>query len=291
MSRINIVFLIAFVGLLVWVFLFGQETVQRVQRGAMTFFKPFVAGAQKVEDAITEFGKEKPSVTDVQAQLDQVRRERDQLRLEVLRMDELAEENNALRESLNYVKNSPLQLVPARVIGRKPSTWYNTLIIDKGHDSNIAADSPVIVPIGENAGLIGKISEVQGRDSSVVVLLSDETCQVSARIQGSAEQGILSGQRGALRVMPDLKLKYLSKDAVVEAGREVISSGAGDLFPPNLLLGKIKDFKPDAITGEATVEPIVNFDVLKHVFVILPDTLESPDTSESVTRATPTSSP
>ncbi|MCB1229245.1 MAG: rod shape-determining protein MreC [Verrucomicrobiae bacterium] len=269
MSRINVIVLIVFVGLLVWVFLFGQSTVSKIQRGAQEVFGPVISGANRVEETVSGFGKETLSAVELRAKLDEVSRERDRLRLEVLKVDELVQENNDLRQALNYVERSPLKLVPARVISRKPSNWYNTLVIDKGHAAAIAPDSPVIVPVGERAGLVGKISEVIGNDSSVVILLSDEVCQVSARIEGTTEQGILSGQRGALSIMPDLKLNYLSKDAVAPNGRLVITSGAGGLFPENLLLGRVKEFTPGAIAGEATVEAAVNFDVLENVFVIL----------------------
>ena len=275
MSRINIIALVAFVGLLVWIFLFGQDAVQRIQRGAMSVFSPMASGAQKAEDSIQGFG-EKLSADELREMV----AERDRLRLEVLRVDELQEENNALRDALNYVRNSPLQLVPARVISRKPNTWYNTLMIDKGIVDGIRTDSPVIVPVGDQAALVGKVSDVLGENTAVVILLSDETCQVSARIEGTTEQGILFGQRGALRMMPDLKVKYLSKDAMVEPGRHVISSGAGGLFPENLLLGKIKEFKPGAITGDAVVEAVVSLDVLKNVFVVIPESVEPVNPTE-----------
>ncbi|MCB1062447.1 MAG: rod shape-determining protein MreC [Verrucomicrobiae bacterium] len=269
MSRINIIVLIAFVGLLVWVFLFGQDTVSSIQRGAQSFFGPVISGANKVEETVSGIGNETLTSVELRSELDQAERDRDRLKLEVLKLDELVEENNALRQALNYVERSPLKLVPARVISRKPSNWYNTLVIDQGHASAIAPDSPVIVPVGEQAGLVGKVSQVIGNDSSVVILLSDEVCQVSARIEGTTEQGILTGQRGALSIMPDLRLKYLSKNAVAPAGRLVITSGAGGLFPENLLLGRVKQFEPGPLTGEAVVEAAVNFDVLKNVFVIL----------------------
>ena len=70
-----------------------------------------------------------------------------------------------------------------------------------------------------------------------------------------------------------------------------ITSGAGGLFPENLLLGRIKEFKTGAITGEAVVEAGVNFDVLENVFVVLPEEdleSEEPDPDPSTkTTATP----
>lgn len=270
MSRINILALMAFVGFLVWVFLFPKGSIQPIQRGAMTLLEPAIEASGELESSVESFSG-KLTRPELRTKLEEATLERDRLRLEVLRVDELYAENQALRQALNYVRNSPLQLVPARVINRKPATWYNTLIIDKGSAAGIVPDCPVIVPIEEQAGLVGKVSEVIGADASVIILVSDEMCQVAARIEGTTEQGILSGQRGALRVMPDLDLKYLSKSISVPEGRLVITSGAGGIFPENLFLGKIKSFTPGPITGEAKVEAGVNFDVLKNVFVVLPE--------------------
>ena len=65
---------------------------------------------------------------------DLLERERDRLKLEVIQLDEIVRENNELRRALQYVEKAPLEVVAARVINRKPSNWYSTLIIDKGSD-------------------------------------------------------------------------------------------------------------------------------------------------------------
>ncbi|NNE90605.1 MAG: rod shape-determining protein MreC [Verrucomicrobiales bacterium] len=274
MSRINVIFLVAFVGALVWVFLFNPEGVERIQRGALKVFRPSIEASTNLEETVKGFGEPKLSASELKELLDEAQRERDQLRLEVLKLDELFEENRALRSALNYSENSPLRLVPSQVIGRKPSTWYNTMVIDKGKADGIVPDSPVIVPVGDYAGLVGKISEVRNDNTSVIILATDEMCQVAARIEGTAEQGIISGQRGALQIQPDLHLRYLPKNATAKEGSKIISSGAGDLFPENLLLGEVKEFKVGAIDSEATVVPAVDFNKLKNVFVILPEKIE-----------------
>lgn len=291
MSRINIAFLVAFVGALVWIFLLSPNSLDRIQRGALSTFRPTIEASTELEEAIENFGDQKYTKTDLRKMLTDAELQRDKLQLEVLKLDESLEENNALRSALNYVKNAPLKLVPAQVIARKPSTWYNTLIIDKGALDKIETDSPVIVPVGDYAGLVGKVSEVRNDNTAVIILLTDEMCQVSARIEGTADQGIIAGQRGSLKIQPnlslplefapelkdafqaqpDLLLKYLPKIAASTKDRNIISSGAGDLFPENLLLGKVIDFKLGAIDAEAIVKPAVDFSKLKNVFVVLPE--------------------
>jgi rod shape-determining protein MreC len=101
-----------------------------------------------------------------------------------------------------------------------------------------------------------------------VILLTDEMCRVSAKVEGTLEQGILAGERAALEVRPELHLRFLSRNANINAGASIYSSGEGGIFPPDLLLGRVKRFENREISGEAIVEPAVDFSSLDHVFVI-----------------------
>lgn len=270
MSRLNLIFLIAFIGLLIWVTLFNPGAVSTIQRGAQIAARPFMQASNEIDTAVAGLGGESLSPAQLRERLSQAEQERDRLKLEVIQLDEILVENNQLRRALQYREKSPLSLVAARVISRKPAQWYNTLIIDKGSAEGLAVDSPVIVPLGEEAGLVGKVSEVLGPHSAVVLLLTDEMCQVSAKLENSQEQGILSGQRGATRTQPNLKLRYLSKEAEAKPGSKVYSSGTGELFPAGLILGEVVNLTIGVIDAEVIVKPVVDFDDLSDLFVILP---------------------
>lgn len=275
MSRLNLILLIAFIGLLIWITLFQPDTVATIQRGALRLARPVMGASNRLDESLENLGGEPLSAAQLRERLAVTEQERDRLKLEVIQLDELLEENNQLRRALQYQEKSPLSLVPARIINRKPSQWYSTVVIDKGSEQGVAVDSPVIVPLGEEAGLVGKISEVLGARSAVVLLLTDEMCQVSAKLAQSQEQGILSGQRGALRSLPNLRLRYLSKEAEAGPGSKVFSSGTGELFPANLFLGSVVSLNLGVIDAEAIVKPAVNFDDLSDVFVILPAQAEA----------------
>lgn len=270
MSRLNIILLIVFVAALITITLSSPQTVARIQNGAMTVFSPFMRASNQLESGVETVGTESLSPAQLREMVDELERERNRLKLEVIQLDEIVRENNQLRRALQYVEKAPLSVVAARVISRKPSTWYNTMIIDKGKAHGIEVDNPVIVPVGEDAGLVGKVSEVVGDNSAIILLLTDEMCQVSAKLQNSQEQGILNGQRGALQTMPNLRLRYLSREAEVAPGRKVESSGVGGLFPPDLVLGEVFSVEIGAIDAEVTVKPSVNFEELIDIFVVLP---------------------
>ncbi len=280
MSRLNLIFLLLFVGLVTWITLFQPNIVSSIQRGAMIAARPFIKASGELDKTVRQSASDsQENSAQLGEQLREVVLERDRLRLEAMQLDDLLRENNQLRHALQYIQKSPLSLVATRVLSRKPSQWYNTIMIDKGSDAGIAVDCPVIVPLGDDAALVGKISEVLGPKSAVLLLLSDEMCQVSAKIQNSQEQGILCGRRGALFSQMNLRLRYLSKEANVAVDAKVESSGAGELFPPDLLLGKISVVSRGVIDSEAVVTPAVNFDELSDLFVILPtpDEADPPD--------------
>jgi rod shape-determining protein MreC len=120
-----------------------------------------------------------------------------------------------------------------------------------------------------------------------VILLTDELCRVSARIEGTLEQGILSGERAALDIKPDLRLRFLSLNAVINAGASVYSTGEGGVFPKDLLLGRVKRFENKEITGEAIIEPAVDFSTIEHVFVIEMQSVAAPEPAPAVPVAIP----
>jgi rod shape-determining protein MreC len=154
-------------------------------------------------------------------------------------------------------------MVAARVVKRVSSTWWNTLIIDKGMLDGLATDTPVI----SASGLIGKTGKMAPHMAEVI-LLTDEMCRVSAKIDGTLEQGIISGERAGLDLRPDLHLRFLRREAAINPGSLVHSTGEGGVFPSGLLIGRVKRFEIKDITGEAIVEPAVDLSQLRHVFVL-----------------------
>jgi len=137
------------------------------------------------------------------------------------------------------------------------------MIIDKGLLDGLATDSPVI----SAAGLIGKTGKMADHMAEII-LLTDEMCRVSAKVEGTREQGIIYGQRAGLDMRPDLRLRFLNKNTLINPGANVLSTGEGGVFPAGLLIGRVKRFENRDLSGEAIVEPAVDFSLLEYVFVV-----------------------
>ena len=166
--------------------------------------------------------------------------ENEKLRARNQILNDLEGENNGLRQALGFVRRSQFHLLPARIIARKSSTWWNNVQIDRGEQDGLDTDMPVVTDLG----LVGKTTTV-GHDTALVLLVTDENCKVAAYVEGTKEKGIVSGERSQAGVQPDLSLDLpLPQGANLQPGQKVFSSGvSGGVFPYNLLLGTIKDFQ------------------------------------------------
>ena len=80
--------------------------------------------------------------------------------------------------------------------------------------------------------------------------------------------GRVAGRRTNYGEAPRLRLRYLSKIAILRKGMKVYTDGRGDLFPANIPIGTIEDFEVGPVYGEAEIIPAVDFTNLKTVFVI-----------------------
>ena len=151
-----------------------------------------------------------------------------------------------------------------RARSRESATWWNFCTIDRGTKDGVATDMAVVT----EDGVVGKVTTV-AKDLAVVLLVSDESLRMSVSIEGTQEQGIVSGTRASSTYVPDLKIRFLSKTANLKPGMQVLTAGKGGVFPSGLVVGTIKDFSARQLEGIASVTPAVDLAAIQDVFVIV----------------------
>ncbi len=212
--------------------------------------------------------------------LQHVWEENQQLKIQI---QKLQGEQNHLREqailSQNFQKLfayqaiSPLTTLPAHIIGRHVSNWYQAMVIDKGTRDGIRAEMGVIT----DAGVVGRIVRVNPT-TSVMLLLSDPNVAITGMIQSSRDEGIIQGTPQGT-----INMKYLPPLANIQVDDPIVTSGLTDDFPRGLQIGHIHKITKSATdlfqTGEVT--PIVDFSQLEGVLVIT--SFQPPIPTEPVT--------
>ncbi len=225
MSRTNIIALLIFGAILGYFLTFGADTTRKFKAGVYQLLTPFLTSGSGLRKQIT-------SVRTGLKSLDQLERENAALQVEnrALRatnqgLRDIEHEVNRLRHALNYRERSVFKLIAAEVVTRDSSTWWRTVTINRGKSDGIETDMPVVTDVG----LVGKTTTVS--DSiSVVLLVSDENCKVAASVEGTREQGIVSGERVTARTESSLESEFLVEASRSKAWAESVYIGGRRRF-------------------------------------------------------------
>lgn len=174
---------------------------------------------------------------------------------------ELQLSNSRLRNLLKFQKTIPRQVIAAEVIGKDPSTWFKTVIIDKGKADGLNKGFPVVMP----QGIAGQVIEVSSHYSKVMLII-DRNSAVDALVQRSRARGVIKGES-----TDKCRLDYVLRKHDVQKGDTVISSGSDGVYPKGLRIGQVSGIVKNNsdIFQEVTITPFVDFEKLEEVLVVL----------------------
>lgn len=174
-------------------------------------------------------------------------------------LKELRKENEILREALNIGLAKEFQLNLSQIIGKDVSR--DSILINKGLKDGIKRGFPVITP---EKTLVGKISEVFDNFSKVI-LITDKENSFDAKVVDSGIYGVIKG-KGNFQAYLDL----IPKNEEIKEGDLLITTSLGGIFPPGLLVGKVKEVKKLDIEPFQQAEIELAFDIknLDFLFII-----------------------
>ena len=221
---------------------FGESdngSLRSFQRGAMAVFAPIQEGANRAVKPIRDLFGWFGSTLDAKSQRDQLRKERDALRNQLAATDVAladARQQAGLKAQDTAGGLNRYQPVQARVYERSPSTWYQTVAIDKGSGDGVHRNDPVI----NSGGLVGKVNEVAS-NSSTVTLITDQDFAATGVTAGSQEPGSVSPAVGApgdlLFELVDNASNVRVNDLIITAGTR--SSRLSSLYPRGIAIGTV----------------------------------------------------
>jgi rod shape-determining protein MreC len=257
--------LIGLVLLIIWTL--PPKAMTGLKSAIGSLFVPMRGVSSTVQDASNRAGDALTPKAQLLKELDHLRRENQQLKLQDTQNKEVERENARLRQAVGWKQQKKWEMKLARVILREPANWWRTVQIDLGSREGIAPDMPVLTL----QGLVGKIASVS-LTSSQVVLLGDSHCKVSGLIQSEARDRLtgMIGPSGTLDTSL-VSLSLLPPNANVKSGQAVVTSGSGGIFPPGIPVGTIVDSHAAdyGLSTEARVKLAANLNALEEVWVIV----------------------
>jgi rod shape-determining protein MreC len=222
---------------------FGESSgggLHSVQRGALEVLAPIQEGANRAlkpaRDLFGWFG----DTLDAQDERDRLAKERDELRNQVAQQQVQIRELGELKglQQMNTAggleQYSPVE---SRVIARSPSTWYQSVTINKGSSDGVKVDDPVV----NGQGLVGKVKAVSD-GNAVVMLLTDQDFGVSALASQRGEPGSITAVPGT---NSDLLFDLVDNSEKLHKGDLIVTAGTSSqrwpsLYPRSILIGTVK---------------------------------------------------
>ena len=174
--------------------------------------------------------------------------------------DQYEQENQSLRQELQFAKTSKLSLQLCGVMGRNPTGIIDTITINCGAKQGAEPGRAVI----SKGFLVGKITYA-AEDLSTVQLITNASFSVDAKISQSGRLAIGRGSYDS-----GLVLDQISQDEPLERGMLVVTAGVNDKVVKNLLIGEVGKVisGPNDVFKKTTLISPVDFGDLEFVFLV-----------------------
>lgn len=196
---------------------------------------------------------------------DQLKQRVQELEVQLKQSEDLSAENTRLRTLLHLREESKLQVLPAQIIGRDPSVWFDSSIVNRGSLDGVKLNMPVVT----DGGLVGRVTAVSPLTAQVDLITRDKSGlgAVIGQIGESNALGVVSGSSKK----DLLDMKYVPGNVEVRVGQTVFTTGQDGIFPPGLKVGEIVS----VVQGSATtphviqIRPAARLDSMQEVGVLL----------------------
>ncbi|HNW09594.1 MAG TPA: rod shape-determining protein MreC [bacterium] len=232
--------------LLVRVFSPAQATLYSASQGAGSFYDSWVRRR------------------DLLAENNQLRDWLEQYQTDHSKIISLEQENQLLKQELNFIEEQQLKAVSAKIITGVSDPLSRSVVINRGSVDGLVKGLAVV---SDRGILVGKIHEVNDYFSKVL-LLTDNNSKVAATIQNTDQTaGLVEGQFGL-----SFSMTNIPQDQQIKNGDLVVTSGLEGNIPKNLLIARIESVNQveNEIFKTAVLSPVISFDNLSYVLVLTP---------------------
>ncbi|ASY12255.1 rod shape-determining protein MreC [Candidatus Planktophila dulcis] len=264
----------------------GVQVIDGLRTGTQTALTPVQKAGSWLVSPFRNFLSDVTHLGRTRNKMEKLTAENEKLRLTLQNRKTADAQLKQLKGVLNLAGTAGYEVVNAKVISQGSTTSFTqTITIDAGTSSGVRANMTVL----SGYGLVGVVKYAY-RDSALVQLASDPAFKIGARIAGTQQIGILSGQGTRKGV-----LQLLDNTTQVRKGDALLARGSqnGRPFVPGVPIGEVTsvDNSPGAVTQTADVKFYTNFSTLGVVAVVVSGSSADPRDSLVPPKPRPTPLP
>ncbi|MFN0139261.1 MAG: rod shape-determining protein MreC [Pyrinomonadaceae bacterium] len=201
--------------------------------------------------------------------------------VELKQKEDLAAENARLRTLLELKEQSKYDILPAKIIGRDPSAWFDSFQVNRGSLDGVKLNMPVVT----NGGLVGRVTAVSPLAAQVDLVTRDKS-GVGAVVGQIGESNVLGVVAGTSK-KELLEMRYVAGSNTVEVGQSVFTTGQDGIFPAGLKIGEIVN----VVSGSATtthqiqIQPAAKLSSMQEVGILIYEPAEKPQFNQTLPNA------
>lgn len=200
-----------------------------------------------------------------QGENDALKQRVQELEVELKAKEDLATENQRLNGLLNLPEKTKYKVLNARIIGRDPSVWFDSSIVNRGSLDGVKLNMPVVT----NGGLLGRVTAVGPLTAQVDLVTRDKSGvgAVVGEIAGSNALGVVIGS--SKREL--IEMRYVPGSADVQVGQIVYTTGQDGIYPAGLKVGEIVEVDSGSATTphRIMIRPSAGIGSMQEVGILL----------------------
>ena len=227
---------------------------------------PFQRAAAAVSNGVFSLWEKYTNIDAILEENEKLTTENAELRGQMVDYDKLKAENEAYKALTNIQEQHPeMSYVSSFVIGRDPLDSFYGFTLDKGSLDGVEANDAIT---SDEGYLLGVVTEVDLTSCKVMTILHP-SFNAAGVVSRTRDNGIITGSADYAAEGLCI-LSNLSRGTLTKANDQVITTGLGGVFPPDVLVGVVQELVPEA-SGKSTIaviKPGADPRTVKHVFII-----------------------
>lgn len=227
---------------------------------------PFQRAAAAVGNGVSSLWEKYTNIDAILEENEKLTTENAELRGQMVDYDKLKAENEAYKALTNIQEQHPeMSYVSSFVIGRDPLDSFYGFTLDKGSLDGVEANDAIT---SDEGYLLGVVTEVDLTSCKVMTILHP-SFNAAGVVSRTRDNGIITGSADYAAEGLCI-LSNLSRGTLTKADDQVITTGLGGVFPPDVLVGVVQELVPEA-SGKSTIavlKPGADPRTVKHVFII-----------------------
>lgn len=179
-------------------------------------------------------------------------------------VEQLALENQHLRELLQLRERLNTTAMAAEVLYEAADPFTRKMILDKGANNGVQTSSPVM----DERGILGQVTRVHPLVSEIT-LVTDREHSIPVLNTRTGARGVAFGESGGA---PLLELRYMATNADIEVDDILTTSGVDGVYPPGIPVAKVVKIerRADSVFARILCESLARVQGARHVMVLTP---------------------